>query len=492
MDLNNILELEKRVSENPLSPLGVRLASYYLESRVKIPKAIELCRNILNKYSDYETAYYILAKCYTVEKDYQSAHKLIQKAKGKFFQQNILNSLNTIIYELIAEDGFKADFLANSSNIVFSPASNNTLDIDIPSTELQIDNTKGEFSSLKEKPDFGDIFNDYVSQTDEKQDLSGIDKLVEKHKRSFLPNINEMNNIIQESEMEIPIIDIQDMTKIDTIIEEQKENILPKVIESPTIKEIVTNDIYFKPSHNKQLLFDEEYITHEDFEKLKKTDKEINDIKSEIFDIPDDLPIDSHSVSIDKDLIIDDLLLDHFKAEEENITPKAEDKIIDTGNNDGVLNIKEIEDLPLPDISLNEPLQDIESNSETIFIPGEEDTLQPGDQKNAPEKYNLLHEIAKLNGDDSPIEHAPEIPIHEEISDKEIASKIKQGELPEKFINKTLAQIYESQGKIEEAIEVYNQLFINDKITIPEYEARMVELKAKLLKANPTESDFLI
>lgn len=75
----NIEELEAKLSRRPNSPLFARLADEYLAVG-RINEAKELCSAGLQHFSDYATAYIVLAKCFEAEQNYTSAIQSIEQA----------------------------------------------------------------------------------------------------------------------------------------------------------------------------------------------------------------------------------------------------------------------------------------------------------------------------------------------------------------------------------------------------------------------------
>lgn len=70
--------LENWVENNPNSIAFARLADYYLQSD-DVDRAIQVCERGLQTYPDYSSAYFVLAKCFLVKRQYEDAEKRLKK-----------------------------------------------------------------------------------------------------------------------------------------------------------------------------------------------------------------------------------------------------------------------------------------------------------------------------------------------------------------------------------------------------------------------------
>ncbi len=82
-------ELQARVLRRSDSPLFARLASLYLEQG-DVHGAKELCLTGISQYPKYVTGYFILAKCFAAESQYEEALDTLAKSRAIFPDTEII------------------------------------------------------------------------------------------------------------------------------------------------------------------------------------------------------------------------------------------------------------------------------------------------------------------------------------------------------------------------------------------------------------------
>lgn len=70
--------LEGWVAKNPNSIVFAHLADCYLQTE-EVDRAIQICEQGLQKYPEYPSAYYVLAKCFLAKRQYEEAEKRLKK-----------------------------------------------------------------------------------------------------------------------------------------------------------------------------------------------------------------------------------------------------------------------------------------------------------------------------------------------------------------------------------------------------------------------------
>lgn len=90
------------------------------------------------------------------------------------------------------------------------------------------------------------------------------------------------------------------------------------------------------------------------------------------------------------------------------------------------------------------------------------------------ERYNLETELKELLPQNDILIEEIKKPYEETVSEEEILNA------PPKLVSKTLAEVYESQGKYEEAIEVYIALYNNGELPQHEFDERILFLQDKM------------
>ncbi len=85
-------ELQARVMRRSDSPLFARLASMFLEQG-DVHGAKELCLTGINQYPKYITGYFILAKCFAAESQFDEALDTLAKARAIFPDTEVIFKL---------------------------------------------------------------------------------------------------------------------------------------------------------------------------------------------------------------------------------------------------------------------------------------------------------------------------------------------------------------------------------------------------------------
>jgi tetratricopeptide (TPR) repeat protein len=270
-------------------------------------------------------------------------------------------------------------------------------------------------------------------------------------------------------------------SSFDEMIKDHKDlSKTPSIVVDDTIDDTIIEKgiekIEVKNSTLDLSLLGDEFLTIDDFEISRNTNKKYKVLEvNELGDIKDRGEKSRINESISKHEIVQDILLEEEKSisqdfmDSDNDSQKANDNFT-------VDQMESVESDIFPDMGL-------QKEKALTF----EDNLIPDENSN--KKNNLLAEI--INPDDLENIIGPEINAGENIDLKTDESEIPQN-LPSNFVNRTLANIYESQGKYQEAIDVYNQLFLNETISQDEFNQKTVELQSKLLPDIESEKEFEI
>ena len=90
----NLQQLEAKLATHPESPLFIRVAQEYLATG-QIEKAKELCHSGLERFPSYVTALLVLAKCYSAEKQFDAAMRLLKQVIAVYPNSEVLQALLT-------------------------------------------------------------------------------------------------------------------------------------------------------------------------------------------------------------------------------------------------------------------------------------------------------------------------------------------------------------------------------------------------------------
>ncbi len=178
-------------------------------------------------------------------------------------------------------------------------------------------------------------------------------------------------------------------------------------------------------------------------------DNYINEAAIEEIDKSESVPVIQPIVFPDEYLTIND-----FKPAEKNVVA-GKDEIIDS--------IMQESDSSDCEVIIKSPLSKDNSNIDKQAI------------KIFNDKYNLENELSQLlSGDDLKVND-----LQDDMYEN-IVPENSEIHTPPKLISKTLAEVYELQGRYSEAIEIYKALLKNDEITLMECDSKITQLQNKI------------
>ena len=452
----------RQLQKNPNSRVFAPLADAYRKEGM-IDEAIKICEEGLKKHPDYSSAHVVLGRCY-----YDNGN--FAKAKNEFEITIKLDSQNQIALEVLAEiyeqegniekaiqnyeqilnlDPFNdeaQDKLNQLQAILSSPSGNSEVEAEGGvgiSTDFDISLSNGdtldEEEEIEEIADLGDF---------------SLNDDLESNSEDFSIDISESNLEIPDSNTDAEEISLDDEFG-DLDLSEVDEDLGELILDD----EGFTLDKTDTESSLEDFTLSEGLKSAEDFEKNEVINTSVSEEQNMEFDdlsteapvveisLDEELPDDA-TLGIEETLILDDLTIEpegdlslskEYETNQE-INLDEEDNLAEENLGGGLLDLDALaeESVEIEEFTLDDDMEEIEESNEI-------------------EKFTLDDDM----------------------------EKIEESTLP--LVNYTIAEQYEAQGYIEQALQVYKQL-LNENPNDITIKNKIVQLQTQLISSQPISS----